>query len=197
MTTFSRGEKDSCDEKEEIDPPHLEKYDLVDDYYRRSRHKIRSWVHGKYGSSVDADDVTQDTFKAVHEYQKRFEKADDKMAYLLTVADNKAKTSLIKMRNERERERVFETNRQDDSGLQLYEGWQPEDIIAVAKKTLSDREMVYFRKVCLDRECTLSELAEQWNYTCGYIKQYAFRVRSKLRKALQKELQEKELQAKD
>jgi RNA polymerase sigma factor (sigma-70 family) len=183
MTDFSRDE--------ESDPPHSEP-DLVEVHYERSGSELCSWIRRKYGSAVDAEDVKQQTFLSATRFRESFEKAPNAKAYLFTIARNTVNKGFGSKRKEEEAERIFDQNCQDNSGLHLYEGWQYEDILVIAENTLSERQMVYFRKVCLDKECTLRQLAEQWNHSYEYMKQYALRARSKLRDALRKEFQAQE-----
>jgi DNA-directed RNA polymerase specialized sigma24 family protein len=181
---------DNFSSDEGLDFPDQETPDPVyEEHHRKSYPKICALLTRKFGSSRDVEDRVQQAFENALRYKKSFANAENKVAYLLGIASNETKRDLKRQVGKEEIERVFEHKRTDDVGFQPYEGWQLEEIIVIAEKTLTRREMDYFRLVRLDRTYNLKQLAERWNYSHGYMRKYASKADSKLREALQRELQ--------
>jgi RNA polymerase sigma factor (sigma-70 family) len=162
---------------------------ISEEHFRRSYAILSYAVSRIYRNSVDADDVAQQAIAYALAHPERWQEARNKLAYLIAIAKNIANENLKPKLGKEAAEHIFEHKRTYTTGFEPYEGWQREEIIAVAKKTLKKREFEFFWLVHLERRYNLKQLAERWNYSHGYIRQYASQVYSKLRKALQRELQ--------
>ena len=162
---------------------------MDEEYCRRLRPELCKTLLGIYRNAEDAEDAVHEALTDAYGDWQRLQAVSNKDGYVYTMARNKANKARRHKPRKEEAERIFEHRRAHDVGFEPYEGWRREEIISIAEKALSKREMDFFWLVHLERRYTLKQLAERWNYSYGYMRQYASRVYSKLREALQKELQ--------